>query len=219
MKPVVGIFAHPDDEAFGPGGTLAILAKKRDVYLICVTNGDAGMNSSEKKEAILSEIRREELLESVNVLGIKKVFFLDYKDGSLSNNLYHEIAEKIQQILQKLKPEILITHDTLGVTGHLDHIAVSMITTFVFQKLQDIKELWYYCISDKEAGIFKDYFVYFPPGYKRSEVDKIIDISSVWDQRIEAMYKHQTQIHDVKRILKTQSKLPKEDYFRVLKNT
>ena len=98
MKPIVGVFAHPDDEAFGPGGTLASFAKERDVYTICVTNGDAGQNSSGKTKE-LAQIRRDELLASAEVLGIKKVFFLDYKDGTLCNNLYHEIAGKIQTIL------------------------------------------------------------------------------------------------------------------------
>src|SRR6185436_20606573 len=103
MKSVVAVFAHPDDEAFGSAGTLALLAKEREVYLICVTDGSAGMNSSKKTKA-LAEIRQEELLNSAKVLGIKEVFFLDYKDGSLSNNLYHEIADKIQKILEEIKP-------------------------------------------------------------------------------------------------------------------
>ena len=72
---IVGIFAHPDDEAFGPSGTLALLAKENDVYLICATNGDA---ASGKPDPKLAEIRQKELLASANVLGIKKVYFLDF---------------------------------------------------------------------------------------------------------------------------------------------
>src|SRR6266568_3140736 len=106
MKPLVAIFAHPDDEVFGPGGTIATFASERDIYIICVTNGDAGLNSSTKTHD-LGEIRKEEMLESTKILGVKQVFFLGYKDGSLNNNLYHEIAEKVQKILEKILPETL----------------------------------------------------------------------------------------------------------------
>src|SRR3954469_17378891 len=97
MKPLVAVFAHPDDEVFGPGGTLATFAKERPVYIICVTNGDSGMNSLEGEagKRPLSEIRPEEMKASAQEIGVTDIFFLNYKDGSLSNNLYHEIADKI----------------------------------------------------------------------------------------------------------------------------
>jgi LmbE family N-acetylglucosaminyl deacetylase len=86
MKPVVGIFAHPDDEAFGPSGTLAKFAKEgRDVYIICVTKGDAGDNYSDKTNN-LTDIREEELKASAKELGVKEVIFLDFKDSLLSKS-------------------------------------------------------------------------------------------------------------------------------------
>src|SRR6266480_592737 len=106
MKPVVGIFAHPDDEAFGPSGTLAKFANEgRDVYIICVTRGEAGDNNSDKTHD-LKDIREEELEASAKELGVKEVFFLDFKDGTLSNNVYHEVADKLEEQLEKLEPEI-----------------------------------------------------------------------------------------------------------------
>lgn len=216
MKPVVAVFAHPDDEAFGASGTLALLAKEREVYLICVTDGSEGMNSSNKTEE-LAEIRREELLNSAKVLGIKEVFFLGYKDGSLSNNLYHKIAEKMQKILQEIKPAILLTDELHGVSGHLDHIAVSFITTYVFKRLSFIHELWYYCVTKKRSEAVKDYYIYFPPGYKKEEISKTVDVSVVWEQKTTAMYQHESQRHDVERILKENAGLPQEENFIILK--
>src|SRR3989344_5955519 len=134
MKSIVCIFAHPDDEAFGPGGTIAILAKNYKVFIICVTDGDAGKNSSSQARE-LGELRKEELLASAKVLRVRKVFFLGYKDGSLNNNLYHQLAEKLTKHLAILKPVTLLTFEPSGVSGHIDHIAVSMITSFVFEKL------------------------------------------------------------------------------------
>ena len=76
MKPVVGVFSHPDDEVLvGPGGTLAKFAKEgRDVYIICATDGEAGMNSG--KEGDLGDIRRKEMQASAKILGIKDSVFL-----------------------------------------------------------------------------------------------------------------------------------------------
>src|SRR6185312_17447051 len=96
-KLVVGIFAHPDDETFGPGGTLCKFAEEgNEVYIICATSGETATGVKDKK---LGEERRIELKNSAEILGIKKVFFLDFQDGDLSNNLYHEIASKVEKIL------------------------------------------------------------------------------------------------------------------------
>jgi LmbE family N-acetylglucosaminyl deacetylase len=216
MKPLVAVFAHPDDEAFGPGGTLATFVKERDVYVICVTDGDAGKNSSTKTKS-LAEIRKDEIEESTKILGIKQVFFLGYKDGTLCNNVYHEIAEKIEKLISPIKPEILLTFEPRGVSGHIDHMAVSMITSFVFERSAFVKELWYYCLSRHARGLQESYFIYFPPGYKDSEIDRVVDVTPVWKQKLTAMHKHESQKHDIDRILKTFEKRTKEEYFLILR--
>lgn len=220
MKPVIGIFSHPDDEVFGPGGTLALFAKEgRDAYIICLTNGEAGQNNSDDHRE-LGEIRREELQKSAKILGIKDIFFLNYKDGTLSNSLYHEVAGKISEIVEKLQPEILITMEQRGITGHLDHIAVSFITSYVFEKHPEISQLWYQCMTEESAKVFKKhfptYFIYTPPGYPTSEVDKTEDITTVWEQKKEAMKQHLTQKEDMDRLLEVFHTLPKEEYFFVV---
>lgn len=215
-KTIVCVFAHPDDEAFGPGGTIATLSKDNAVYIICVTNGDAGQNHTQKNSD-LGGIRKKELSKSAKILSVKKVYFLGCKDGSLSNNLYHEIAQKIQDILEKLRPQTLLTFEPRGISGHIDHIAVSMITTFVFEKLPFVETLLYYCITQRARKLNKKYFIYFPPGYRSSEIDMTVNTESVWEQKVKAMFCHQSQIHDVKRILKNQTKLPKKEYFLVKK--
>jgi len=215
MRPLLAVFAHPDDEAFGPAGTLALKSKKQDVYLICVTNGSAGKNSSRSKKN-LPEIREKELRNSAKILGVKKVFFLNYEDGCLCNKFYHEIAEKIEAKIKKIKPATLMTFEPRGVSGHIDHIAVSLITTFVFNRSKFTNTLLYYCVDKREGDEFgNNYFIYFPPGYKKSEVDRIVDVSKIWDTKIEAMMAHKSQRHDVEMILKFRADLPKEEIFLV----
>lgn len=218
MKPVVGIFAHPDDEVFA-GGTFATFARERDVYLVCITNGEAGLNSGAETED-LGTVRKDELRASVEALGIKEVFFLGYGDGTLNNNVFGELAEKLQKIVEKLDPEILLTFEPRGVSGHIDHMFTSMLTSYVFEKLPGVSELWYYCFDEAENSSFresfKDFFVYIPPGYKKSEISKTIDASPVWDQKMKAMQQHTTQMHDIEKLTEIFSKQKKEEYFIIL---
>jgi LmbE family N-acetylglucosaminyl deacetylase len=215
MKRVVGIFAHPDDEALGPAGTIAKFASEGDVYLICVTCGEAGGKTSDEKEKIGS-IRRSEMQESAKLLGVKEVFFLHFEDGTLSNSLYQQIANKIKEKLDALQPDTIMTFEPRGVSGHLDHIAVSMITTHLFYKLSFIKKLMYYCLSEKRRAKVGDYFVYFPPGYKDSEIQEVVDIEDHWDIKVRAMHCHESQMHDVQNVLKQSRDLPKKECFLVL---
>lgn len=64
--------------------------------------------------------------------------------------------------------------------------------------------------------ILKDYFIYFPPGYQKTDINKKVDTSSVWKIKVKAMNKHRSQISDFNRILKYQERLPKIEYFVTL---
>lgn len=214
MNPLVCIFAHPDDESFGPGGTIAKFTKERDVIVVCVTNGDAADSSNPDE---LGRIRKQELLASAKILGVRQVFFLDYNDGELNNNSYHDLAKKIDEILNQLKPDTLLTFEPLGVSGHIDHITVSLVTTFVFKKLPFTKTLLYYCYTTDIPKEYKNYFIYMPPGYEVSQTNLVIDITDFWKTKVDAMNVHVSQIDDCKKVLKILSKFPKKEHFLVLK--
>lgn len=219
MKNLVCIFAHPDDEAFGPGGTIVKLSKKYNIYLLCATKGEEGQNSLKLKVqgSKLGEIRAGELRRAAKILGIKKVHFLGFKDGSLNNNLYHKLATSIKRKLVELKPLIVLTYEPRGVTGHIDHITVSMVTMYVVQNLKFVKEVWQSCRPERFAKGRKNYFVYFPPGYKKSQIQKTVKVKDVWEKKIEAMKEHKSQAADFNRLIKIQSKFPKEEHFLIKK--
>lgn len=215
MANILCVFAHPDDEAFGPSGTIAKWAQKNAVYLICATNGDAAFG---KGDGSLAKTRREELLKSAKILGVKDVFFFDFGDGDLSNNLYHKLADKIRKKVKELNPEIIMTMDQRGISGHIDHIVVSMVTTFVFQKEKTIKELWYHVVLKEVSDHMQDYFIYFPEGYKKSEIDETIDVSEFKDKKVAAIKVHESQKKDGEMILSMINSMPQEEYFIVKKN-
>lgn len=212
-KTVVGVFAHPDDETFGPGGTLALFAKEHEVYIICATSGETATGEIDPK---LGEERREELRRSAKILGLKGVFFLSFQDGTLCNNKYHDVADKVKEIVDKLQPEVLITYEPRGVSGHIDHIFMSMVTSFLFPKITSAKKLMKYCLSyERSLPMQGKYFIYYPAGYKKDEIDEVVDVSGMWDTKVKAMYEHKTQLHDVERILEQAVDFPKEEYFLV----
>jgi len=212
-KPVtLCVFAHPDDEAFGPAGGIAILAQTEDVYLVCVTDGnDPGTEDD------LTQTRQQELAKSAQTLGIKKVFTFDYSDGGICNSAYHDIADRIAKLCQKLQVQRLLTFEPRGVSGHIDHIALAMICSFVFEKLSQLNEVWYFCISAEERAMIPDYFIYFPEGYQQSDVDLVLNISPVWNQKVQSIKCHQSQKKDMELVLKVKQQLPPEEYYLVKK--
>jgi LmbE family N-acetylglucosaminyl deacetylase len=209
MRPVlVAIFAHPDDEAFGPAGSLIHFAQTKDVYLICATNGN------------LPE-RQEELRQSAKIMGIKRVDFLNFKDGELNNNSYHRLAGAIAEKLKRYRPKTVMTFELKGVSGHLDHIAVSLAVTYVATKLKFVKQLLYFCelksTIKKLQQNFGEYFIYVPPGYNRREVNLVINTEKYWRRRLKAMACHKSQRGDSNRIVKTLKSLPKREHFLVIR--
>ena len=142
--------------------------------------------------------------------------FLDYIDGTLCNAIYHELAKKIMRKINAFKPQVVMTIERRGVSGHLDHIAVSMITTYAYIHTKVVQKLYYHCLTKKireSEGRLDDYFVYFPEGYKDEEITTKIKFDKYWDQKVAAMKAHQSQIKDVDFILSRYSKLPRVDSF------
>ncbi len=216
-KPVVfAIFAHPDDESFGPGGTIAILSQTHDVYCVCATRGEAGEDHTGTNHSLSSK-REEELRRASAHLGVKDVFFLDFIDGELKNNNYHAIADKIINLADTYRPEIVITYENNGISGHIDHIAISMITSYVFYKKDYIRELHYFCLDEEQRGDGQTYFVYFPPGKKDEEISKRVDITPVLDRKIAAIKEHKSQIRDVEVMLEKHKTKRLEECFIIIK--
>jgi mycothiol S-conjugate amidase len=151
---LLGIFAHPDDESFGPGGTLArYAAEGADVHVIIATDGDAGSVDTQdrlKEGTNLASVRAAEELSSAAVaLGITTIWSLPYRDsgmrGSPDNGNPRALIQQPLEVLtgelvdhiRRLRPQVIITHDPLGGYGHPDHIRVCQATTAAFHVASD----------------------------------------------------------------------------------
>ena len=139
--------AHPDDESFGVGGTLALYAQRGvEVYLICATRGEAGDvdDSLLRGYDDVAMLREDELRCAAGILGLKEVYFLDYRDsgmpGSADNRHpkalaaapLQEVAARVTSLMRKIRPQVVITFDPYGGYGHPDHIAIQRACTEAF---------------------------------------------------------------------------------------
>lgn len=219
-KTILCLFAHPDDESFGPGGSIAHwISEGVVIHVVCATKGGVGGRTA---------IRAEELKRAAKILGVHSVTFLSYKDGKIGNNDLIPLEKEFIQQIEKHKPDTLLTYDLNGVSGHMDHVAISSATTQAFKKSRSPKHLLYYTIPKAKSDLMGSYFIHFPNGKERNQVDLIVGVSQVWNQKVLAMKEHKSQMHDVKRILLQSMLFPKEEWFvvrsknqvmRSLKNT
>ena len=146
------IGAHPDDETFGLGNTLAYYAAAGvEVYYICATRGEAGMNNLNQLGEFesLGELRSAELSHAAKVLGLAGVEHLGYHDSGMpgtTDNTYpealavaptNEVSERIVRIIRNLTPNVIVTHDPIGGYRHPDHIAVHNATVKAFEEAAD----------------------------------------------------------------------------------
>lgn len=149
---LLAVLAHPDDESFGMGGTLALYAERGwDVYLVCATRGEAGTVDAHFLEgfASIAELRESELRCAAQHLGLKHVFFLDYRDSgmpgmeanqhpqALINAPLAEVAARVVRHIRALKPEIVLTFDPIGAYRHPDHIHIHNATVLAFERAAD----------------------------------------------------------------------------------
>jgi LmbE family N-acetylglucosaminyl deacetylase len=136
MKPrrLTAVLAHPDDESFPIGGTLARYAAAGiDVHLIAATRGEAGIPG--KSPAETAAIRERELQRACAELGVSQISFLDFIDGQLANVSDDEGIGRMAKVLRHSQPDVMITFGPDGISGHLDHVTISRWTTAAFDGL------------------------------------------------------------------------------------
>jgi LmbE family N-acetylglucosaminyl deacetylase len=131
-KQMLVILAHPDDESFTAGGTLAKYARQAvQVVLLCATRGEAGI-AGVKPEAA-GKIREGELRKAAEQLGIE-VHFLGCHDGELSHCRMEMLAESMAWWMDLIQPQVIITFGPEGVSGHPDHVMISNAVTHAYDK-------------------------------------------------------------------------------------
>ena len=134
---LLGIFAHPDDEVFCIGGTLAkYIAGGAEAMVVSFTQGEAGQIRDAKiaTRRTLGATRAQELEHACRQLGVQHVRCLDYGDGKLMGLPLEQLVRHVTEIIRMFRPDVIFTFDDTGAYGHPDHIAISRATTIGFRQ-------------------------------------------------------------------------------------
>ncbi len=195
---VMSIHAHPDDQEFTVGGTLAKWAKAGSrIITVCVTSGTGGSNKytplTMTREA-LRPIREEEQRNACRVLGIEAVVYLGYQDGELVPTI--ELRKELTRLIRTYRPDAVITGDpTVRFYGnfymnHPDHRATADValdavfpsaeTRLIFTELLD---------EGLEPHQVQRVFI-----HGSEHPDTYIDISESLPTKLAALHEHRSQM-------------------------
>ncbi|MFN8378466.1 MAG: PIG-L deacetylase family protein [Anaerolineae bacterium] len=194
------VVAHPDDIEFGSGGSAAAwTAQGANVIYCIVTDGAGGSNSPDMTPERLVEIRRQEQTAAAAKSGVKEVHFLGYRDGELVATV--DLRRHLTRLIRQIRPDrvvimdptaVLISGEGFDYINHPDHRAAGEAALYavfpsagsrlVMPELLDeglephnVKEL-YLVMSDKP--------------------NIAVDITDVWDQKVEALLEHRSQVDE-----------------------
>ena len=131
------VFAHPDDETYATGATIARCASEGvRISLYCATDGGAGRSSGipVSSPAELGLLRRDELRTAAEILGIHSVEFGGFPDGQLPVVNSEDVIGQIVSVIRREKPDVVLTFGQEGApTQHRDHRAISALATMAFR--------------------------------------------------------------------------------------
>ncbi|MEE9249303.1 MAG: PIG-L family deacetylase [Dehalococcoidia bacterium] len=140
---VLGVFAHPDDETFCAGGTLAkYAAAGAETMVVSFTRGDAGQirDTHAATRHTLGKVREQELYQACKHLGVQHAACLDYGDGNLKDVDWRTLLGHVVQTIRTFRPDVVLTFGHDGAYGHPDHMAISVATTEAYKLAGDAEQ-------------------------------------------------------------------------------
>lgn len=198
------VVAHPDDIDFGTAGTVAALvaAGHEVVYRLC-TSGEAGP-PEDMDRAELKELRENEQRKAAKAVGVTDVEFLGMPDGHLEYNL--ELRKVISRAIRQVKPQVVITQNPERrwdriFASHPDHLAVAEATiAAVYPDARNPHAHVDLLAEGHEPHTVQEIWI---GGLEPTDV--FIDITDVFDKKVEALSSHSSQvawIPDVDKLLR-----------------
>lgn len=223
---IFAVFAHPDDEAFGPCGTLLAEAKAgTEVHLITLTAGENGTNPDNLPD--LKAVRLNEWREAGRLIGATNMHYLGFPDSELNNVNMQTIAENIENIVRintknthHITEIEFITNDLNGITGHIDHIVAARATCLAFYRLKStelpVARVRLVCQSRESLPQPNTDWIYAEPGRLPEEIDQTIDNRQYREDILEIMRCHHTQRKDGQAHIQSRGDSLGVDHFMII---
>jgi LmbE family N-acetylglucosaminyl deacetylase len=191
------VFAHPDDECLGPGGTIAHYAMRGvEVYLLTFTCGEAG-SIGVSKELPPDELCRRRLRElegACEALRIREHRIVGVADKGVSGMDPARGVAEVTADIERYRPDVVLTFHHEGVSSHPDHIAVAGFLDAAVAAAGDDGPFKYYQwgIPRSLSGLYER------PNLvpmEDEEVAAVVEVpEAAMDRKIAAIERHVTQI-------------------------
>ena len=196
-KRVLVIQAHPDDVEFSSAGTVAKwIAEGAHVTYCSLTSGDKGSSDAEMTGERLAAQREIEQQAACDILGVKELRFLRYKDATLVPDL--ELRLALTRVMRQVRPDVLLTFDPAmrytgqGYINHPDHVATGEASlAAVFPSVRDRMTFPELLAEGLEPHEIPEVYL-----YATNTPDVWIDITDTMDRKLEALRAHASQVRD-----------------------
>ncbi|MEF2967703.1 PIG-L family deacetylase [Paenibacillus sp. M1] len=187
-RKLLAVFAHPDDETFICGGTLAkYAAEGTEITLVSATRGEMGRrmgNPPYLNRETIAAARERELREACDCLGISRLHFLNIRDKTVEFIDEAHLTARIEALIAETQPDVVLTfHEKLG--GHPDHCAIGKLTTEAFRRSGCKGSLFFISFGNTMEN--PERF-----GYTRGDIAKI-DVSAHLEAKLAAFRAHRCQ--------------------------
>lgn len=195
---ILVILAHPDDPEFFCGATLARWAKQGHEITYCLlTRGDKGARDADTDPVALGKLREGEQQCAADQIGAKRVFFLDYLDGTLIPDMGSR--EAATRVIRQERPDIVVTCDPTQIFGdnninHPDHRYVGQIVVDAVFPAAGNPLFFPHLLKEEhlEPHSVKEVWLTVT-----GTPNTIIDVTETWETKINALRCHVSQIGDV----------------------
>ena len=205
-KIVLVVGAHPDDNDFGAGATVAKAAKQeaKVIYLIATT-GQRGSSDEAMTPERLSGIRKKEQEEAARALGVREVHFLDYVDGELIPDI--RLKEQVVICIRRYRPDIVFTMDPsffyfkdFGFVNHSDHRAIGEATLDACYPLaRDLLSFPEHVKAGLQPHKVKEILLH---SFVPENANFYVDVTDTFDTKIKALSLHKSQVSDIQQLEK-----------------